>query len=258
VAPQARSTAVEIPDKLYFRIGEVARLTGVKAYVLRYWESEFGRLKPQKSPSGQRRYKRADVELILRIKNLLWQRKFTIAGARTALAKGEEKEAPPEVPIVSGEFIAQEAALIEKASKLEGQQTQLTARGTALDTREAELVGRESGLSDREAAVTERERVLQEREKNLEGRLRQAQEALAVRQADAQKSARASLQEQAHELDMLRTRSQLLENRADEAIAELDDVRIREARMTRAMAQVRRGIIEMRHRLHEAGKGESP
>ena len=77
--------AVEIPDKVFFRIGEVATLTGVKAYVLRYWETEFGTLRPKKSRSGQRRYRRTDIERILAIKDLLWRRRFTIAGARSEL-----------------------------------------------------------------------------------------------------------------------------------------------------------------------------
>ena len=76
---------VEIPDKVFFRIGEVARITGVKPYVLRFWESEFKSLKPGKSGSGQRRYRRGDIEQVLRIKELLWERKFTIAGARDEL-----------------------------------------------------------------------------------------------------------------------------------------------------------------------------
>ncbi len=76
---------VEIPDKVFFRIGEVARITGVKPYVLRFWESEFKSLKPAKSRSGQRRYRRGDIEHVLRIKELLWERKFTIAGARDEL-----------------------------------------------------------------------------------------------------------------------------------------------------------------------------
>lgn len=78
---------VEIPDKVFFRIGEVARITEVKPYVLRFWESEFTSLKPTKSKSGQRRYRRGDIEQVLRIKELLWDRKFTIAGARDELRK---------------------------------------------------------------------------------------------------------------------------------------------------------------------------
>jgi DNA-binding transcriptional MerR regulator len=75
----------EIPDKLYFRIGEVSQLIGVEAYVLRYWESEFPGLSPRKSSSGQRMFRRKDVELLLRIKHLLYSQKFTIEGARKAL-----------------------------------------------------------------------------------------------------------------------------------------------------------------------------
>jgi DNA-binding transcriptional MerR regulator len=74
-----------IPDKLYFRIGEVSQLVGVEAYVLRYWESEFPALSPKKSSSGQRMFRRKDVELLLKIKHLLYDRKFTIEGARKAL-----------------------------------------------------------------------------------------------------------------------------------------------------------------------------
>jgi DNA-binding transcriptional MerR regulator len=82
---------VEIPDKVFFRIGEVARITGVKPYVLRFWESEFKSLKPAKSGSGQRRYRRRDIEHVLRIKELLWERKFTIAGARDELRSGNRQ-----------------------------------------------------------------------------------------------------------------------------------------------------------------------
>ena len=78
------SSAREIPDKLYFRIGEVARLCEVPAYVLRFWESEFPQLKPNKGGTGQRLYRRRDVEMALRIKNLLYDEGYTIAGARQA------------------------------------------------------------------------------------------------------------------------------------------------------------------------------
>ena len=75
----------QIPNKLYFRIGEVSDLVEVKPYVLRYWESEFPDIKPTKSKSGQRLYKRRDVELLLRIKELLYGERFTINGARKRL-----------------------------------------------------------------------------------------------------------------------------------------------------------------------------
>ncbi|MFH1807368.1 MAG: MerR family transcriptional regulator [Pseudomonadota bacterium] len=77
-----------IPDKMYFRIGEVAAIVGVKPYVLRYWESEFAALRPQKSRTRQRMYRRRDVELLLKIKHLLYDRKYTIAGARQLLKRG--------------------------------------------------------------------------------------------------------------------------------------------------------------------------
>jgi len=74
-----------IPDKLYFRIGEVARLTRIQPYILRYWESEFPVLQPKKSGTGQRLYRKRDIENILKIKMLLYDQGYTIAGARRQL-----------------------------------------------------------------------------------------------------------------------------------------------------------------------------
>jgi len=79
--------APEIPDKLYFRIGEVGRVSGVKPHVLRYWETEFPAISPKKSGSGHRLYRRKDVELILEIKRLLYEQRFTIEGARKHLGQ---------------------------------------------------------------------------------------------------------------------------------------------------------------------------
>jgi DNA-binding transcriptional MerR regulator len=75
----------EIPNKLYFRIGEVAKLAGIKPYVLRFWESEFNGLGPKKSGTGHRLYRRKDVEMVLEIKRLLYEKRFTIEGARKIL-----------------------------------------------------------------------------------------------------------------------------------------------------------------------------
>jgi DNA-binding transcriptional MerR regulator len=83
IALQAGSP--EIPDKLYFKIGEVSELLGVEPYVLRYWETEFPVLSPKKSGTGHRLYRRKDVELLLRIKHLLYEKRFTIEGARQSL-----------------------------------------------------------------------------------------------------------------------------------------------------------------------------
>jgi DNA-binding transcriptional MerR regulator len=73
-------------NKLFYRIGEVSRLTGLEAYVLRYWETEYPQLKPQKGKSGQRLYKKEDVEHVLRIKQMLYSEGYTIAGARKKLS----------------------------------------------------------------------------------------------------------------------------------------------------------------------------
>ena len=87
-------TGSDIPDKLYFRIGEVARLCSVAPYVLRFWESEFTQLKPNKSGTGQRLYRRRDVEMALRVKRLLYDEGYTIAGARQAIqAESRSKRA---------------------------------------------------------------------------------------------------------------------------------------------------------------------
>ena len=75
----------EIPNRLFFRIGDVAELAGLEAYVLRYWETEFPVLRPKKTSNGQRQYRRKDVEVVLEIKRLLYDEGYTIAGARKAL-----------------------------------------------------------------------------------------------------------------------------------------------------------------------------
>ncbi len=84
---QSGETLVSIPDKLYFRIGDVARLCGLPAYVLRFWETEFPQLKPNKGGTGHRLYRKRDVEMVLQIKHLLYSEGFTIAGARRLLAE---------------------------------------------------------------------------------------------------------------------------------------------------------------------------
>jgi len=98
----ARNTELIIPDKLYFRIGEVARLCRLPAYVLRFWETEFPQLKPVKSSTGQRMYRRRDVESVVRIKKLLYEDGFTIAGARAQLreeTKGDRSQSALPFPV---------------------------------------------------------------------------------------------------------------------------------------------------------------
>src|SRR5258706_16154902 len=90
---QPDAEAPEIPDKLYFRIGDVSRLAGIKPYVLRFWETEFPGLGPKKSGTGHRLYRRKDVELVLEIKRLLYEKRYTIEGARKFLDTRGKPEA---------------------------------------------------------------------------------------------------------------------------------------------------------------------
>ena len=97
--------AVAIPEKLFFKIGEVCELTGVQAHVLRYWESEFPMLAPQKNRAGQRTYRKRDVEMALRIKELLYEDQYTIAGAKKKLAS--ELRGASKLKVVTPEMSAQ-------------------------------------------------------------------------------------------------------------------------------------------------------
>lgn len=89
--------ASDIPDKLYFRIGEVSQLAGVKPYVLRFWETEFPMIAPRKSGTGHRLYRRKDVETVLLIRELLYERRFTIPGARQFLEQRPKGKSPAPV-----------------------------------------------------------------------------------------------------------------------------------------------------------------
>ncbi|MBN1141500.1 MAG: MerR family transcriptional regulator [Deltaproteobacteria bacterium] len=86
-----------IPDKLYFKIGEVADILGVRPHVLRYWETEFSRFRPAKSAKNQRLYRRQDIELVLRLKDLLYNQRFTIAGAKRKLREEAGIREPEDV-----------------------------------------------------------------------------------------------------------------------------------------------------------------
>jgi DNA-binding transcriptional MerR regulator len=108
-----------IPDKLFFRIGEVSQLVGVEPYVLRYWESEFPGLSPKKSNTGQRMFRRKDVEMLLNIKELLYHKKFTIEGARKALKS--------EKPVVAGKSPVHQEELFPVPDPLPGIRKELAA-----------------------------------------------------------------------------------------------------------------------------------
>lgn len=115
--------AVVIPEKIYFKIGEVCELVGVQAHVLRYWETEFSMLSPQKNRSGQRSYRRRDVEIALRIKELLYDEMFTIAGAKKKLQN--ELREPAKLKIVpntpaAGKSADTEPGLFDDELSLDG------------------------------------------------------------------------------------------------------------------------------------------
>jgi DNA-binding transcriptional MerR regulator len=99
--------AVHIPEKLFFKIGEVCDITGVQAHVLRYWESEFPMLAPQKNRAGQRTYRKRDVEMVLRIKELLYEEMYTIAGAKKRLTN--ELRGANRLKVVTPEMSAEAA-----------------------------------------------------------------------------------------------------------------------------------------------------
>jgi DNA-binding transcriptional MerR regulator len=97
-----RSDAIVIPEKLYFRIGEVSRLCKLPTSVLRFWETEFPQLKPTKSDTGQRMYRRRDVEQVVHIKELLYTQGFTIAGARQQL-RDDSRNGREQQPLFTGD-----------------------------------------------------------------------------------------------------------------------------------------------------------
>ena len=107
--------AVHIPEKLFFKIGEVCDITEVQAHVLRYWESEFPMLAPQKNRAGQRTYRKRDVEMVLRIKELLYEDQYTIAGAKKKLAS--EIRGASKLKVVTPEMAAAAAAELAENSQ---------------------------------------------------------------------------------------------------------------------------------------------
>jgi DNA-binding transcriptional MerR regulator len=107
----AEQTPTEIPNRLFFRIGDVAELAGVETYVLRYWETEFPKLRPKKASNGQRQYRRKDVETALEIKRLLYDQGYTIAGARKALkTKVQQKKRAAPKPRVQASLFGDDPA----------------------------------------------------------------------------------------------------------------------------------------------------
>lgn len=120
--PIRKTVTPEIPDKLYFRIGDVARLCEVPAYVLRFWETEFPQLKPNKGGTGQRLYRKRDVEMALRIKSLLYDQGYTIPGARQVF-KNEVKPREAVTPFEPVSIAASAPALVPVEAPAPGPNT---------------------------------------------------------------------------------------------------------------------------------------
>ncbi len=121
-----------IPDKLYFKIGEVAKLAGLEPYVLRYWETEFKEINPVKSRTKQRLYRRKDIETVLWIKQLLYAEGFTIEGARKKLKemKGEKEETKDGQMILGFEHTKGDKVLRNVKGRLEELLKKLESNGT--------------------------------------------------------------------------------------------------------------------------------
>jgi DNA-binding transcriptional MerR regulator len=119
LSPKRAQDTPSIPDRLYFKIGDVARICEVETYVLRFWETQFPQLKPNKSGTGQRLYRRRDVETALEIKRLVHAEGYTLSGARQALGTGRRAEKqPPRPPAAAGDpgqRLDQAAAVIGRA-----------------------------------------------------------------------------------------------------------------------------------------------
>ncbi len=112
----------QFPDKLYYRIGEVATLTGVPAYVLRYWESEFRLLRPKKNLAGQRLYRKRDLDVVSRIKTLLYVERLTLEGAKKRLAAESRGKGPqPELGVKAAVYSAALKRLREQLHALRSQ-----------------------------------------------------------------------------------------------------------------------------------------
>jgi DNA-binding transcriptional MerR regulator len=110
---RSSSGSAAIPEKLYFKIGEVSKIAGVPTHVLRFWESEFPKVAPRRTASGQRLYTPKEVELVLQIKTLLYEQRFTIDGARQYL-RSRSDEAPP----VAGQLLVEIRAELEQLRRL--------------------------------------------------------------------------------------------------------------------------------------------
>ena len=134
------ASAAAIPEKLFFKIGEVCDIAGVQAHVLRYWETEFPMLQPQKNRAGQRTYRRRDVEMALRIKELLYDEQYTIAGAKKKLAgeqRGPARDSGAPPPRTPGRSLQPPPSLAGRFSQAPSSETAPSAAAPGEDSRPA-------------------------------------------------------------------------------------------------------------------------
>lgn len=148
---------IELPDKTYFKIGEVAKLLEVEPYVLRYWETEFEVLAPEKTKSGQRVYQRDDIELLLQIRSLLYEEMFTIAGARRQLARNREGK-PSYFDLKEDRGRGQGTAMADE----DGLRQELESTRRTLAAAETELAEMEEALTEAREEMSLQERELEE------------------------------------------------------------------------------------------------
>jgi len=172
--------ATAIPEKIFFKIGEVCDLVGVQAHVLRYWETEFPMLSPQKNRSGQRSYRRRDVEIALRVKELLYEDLYTIAGAKKKLQV--EMRETNRLKIVPQEYVARETFIREvKPAEPEPELEELIE----LDLSERETIEEFDNIEDFQAS----EPVMMNEDRrealtNLAGQLLELREMLKRKKSD--------------------------------------------------------------------------
>ena len=137
---RATMTALRASDKLYYRIGEVSKLTGVKAHVLRYWETEFRWMAPPKSRAKQRLYRRRDIEFVWLLKRLLWEERYTIAGARQRIQELGVENALALLQEPAEEAPAKAVSATEGGKEASKSERDWTSFRTALDAMQSDLV----------------------------------------------------------------------------------------------------------------------
>lgn len=220
---------IELPEKTYFKIGEVAKLLDVEPYVLRYWETEFDTLEPEKTKSGQRVYQRHDIEHLLEIKELLYVEMFTIAGARRQLERGGAARLSGSVAGPAGSVVSADEELLAELTE---------ARRELAEAQHALHQARESQHVEEQRLLTA-QRALEDERDALGEELQQAHAQLAAGgEVDAEETLRLEQEIEALREELARERRRHDEvSEAGRRIAEE-----REQRRRRVLSQMRREV----------------